>query len=584
MGRNAFVPSLFGAIVYLLFSAAGVLAVHAGKEIAWEDARQFWSFQPPRPVPLPEVQRQAWPQKDLDRFILRKLEDEGLEPEAEAGRRTLIRRLSFDLTGLPPTAEEVEEFLSMEDPRSYEKLVDRLLARPQFGERLASMWLPVMRYAEDQAHQVGNNSKFFYPHAHQYRRWVIDAFNRDLGFDQFVRLQLAADHYGEEDLAALGFIGLGPQYYNRKRLDVQAEEWEDRVDTVTRGFLGLTVACARCHDHFYDPITTEDYHAMAGIFASVSMDSRKVGDRTFHIVKDSKVQDLNVFVRGNVEEKGEVVSRGFLRVLSSGQERQHFKEGSGRRELAEAIVAPGNPLTSRVMVNRLWGEIFGVPLVRSASNFGSTGERPSHPELLDYLAIKFREEGWSIKALVREFVLSATYRQAATRRQDNTLLAGMNRRRLSAEMLRDAMLVASGELESTDPGGTSLKIGDKNNLRRTVYARISRKELDSFLRQFDYPDANVHAAGRVVTTTPMQKLYLLNSPFVAARAAKLSELDNELENEERIRRLFRKVLARDPSRSEVAGSLRYFEQAESNPDWAGFAQVLLCSNAFLYRD
>jgi len=584
MVRNGVVPIRSGAIASFLLFAAGPFPVHAEKAIDWEEARQFWSFQPPRSVPLPEVQRQSWPQKDLDRFILRKLEDAGLEPEAEAERRTLIRRLSFDLTGLPPAVEEVEEFLASKDPRSYEKLVDRLLARPQFGERLASMWLPVMRYAEDQAHQVGNNSKFFYPHAHQYRRWVIEAFNRDLPFDQFVRLQLAADHYGDEDLAALGFIGLGPQYYNRKRLDVQAEEWEDRVDTVTRSFLGLTVACARCHDHFYDPITTKDYHAMAGIFASVSMDSRKVGDRTFHVVKDSKVQDLNVFIRGNVEEKGELVPRGFLRILASGQERQTFGEGSGRRELAEAIVAPGNPLTSRVMVNRLWGELFGVPLVKSASNFGSTGDRPSHPGLLDYLAIKFREEGWSIKALVRELVLSATYRQASTRRKDNTLLAGMNRRRLSAEMLRDAMLAASGELESADPGGVSLKVSDKKNLRRTVYARISRKELDSFLRQFDYPDANVHAAGRVVTTTPMQKLYLLNSPFVADRAARLSELDKDLEGEERIQSLFRKVLARNPSASELVGSLRYFEESASNRDWAGFAQVLLCSNAFLYRD
>ncbi len=584
MVRNGVVPSRSGAIVVFLLLAGGAFPAHAEKDIDWEEARRFWSFQPPRMRALPEVGLVSWPKRDLDRFILRRLEDAGLQPEREAGRIALIRRLSFDLTGLPPTVEEVEEFVGSSDSRAYEKLVDLLLARPQFGERLASMWLPVMRYAEDQAHQVGNNSKFFYPHSHEYRRWVIEAFNRDLPFDQFVRLQLAADHYGDEDLAALGFIGLGPQYYNRKRLDVLAEEWEDRVDTVTRGFLGLTVACARCHDHFYDPITTEDYHAMAGIFASVSMDSRKVGDRTFHVVKDSKVQDLNVFVRGNVEEKGELVPRGFLKVLASEGERRTFEEGSGRRELAEAIVDPENPLTARVIVNRMWGELFGVPLVKSASNFGSTGDRPSHPGLLDYLAIKFREGGWSLKALVREFVLSATYRQATTRKKDNTLLAGMNRRRLSAEMLRDAMLAASGELESADPGGASLKVSDKKNLRRTVYARISRKELDSFLRQFDYPDANVHAAGRVVTTTPMQKLYLLNSPFVAARAARLSELDKDLEGEERIQSLFRKVLARNPSASEQAGSLRYFEGSTSDRDWAGFAQVLLCSNAFLYRD
>ncbi len=584
MGRNGTVRSRVGAIVCFVLLLAGPSVAHAEKAIDWGKARQFWSFQPPRRSALPEVDLASWPRRDLDRFILCPLEEAGLRPEPEAGRSTLLRRLSYDLTGLPPTAEEEEAFMGSNDPRAYEKLVDLLLARAQFGERFASMWLPVMRYAEDQAHQVGNNGKFFYPHAHQYRRWVIEAFNRDLPFDQFVRLQLAADHYGEKDLAALGFLGLGPQYYNRKRLDVQAEEWEDRVDTVTRGFLGLTVACARCHDHFYDPITTEDYHAMAGIFASVSMDKRQVADRTFHIVKEAKVQDLNVFVRGNVEDKGPVVSRGFLKVLASGGERRTFEEGSGRRELAEAIVDPENPLTARVMVNRLWGEIFGVPLVKSASNFGSTGDRPSHPELLDYLAIKFREEGWSIKALVREFVLSATYRQAATRKKDNTLLAGMNRRRLSAEMIRDAMLAASGELVPDDPGGASLTVSDKKNLRRTVYARISRKELDPFLRQFDYPDANVHAAGRSVTTTPMQKLYLLNSPFVAARAARLAESLGDTGVEERVEQLFRKVFARAPSASERAGSLRYFKDSSSDRDWAGFAQVLLCSNAFLYRD
>ena len=584
MGRNGAVRSRVRAIVCFVLLLAGPSVAHAEKGIDWAKARQFWSFQPPLRSALPEVALESWPRRDLDRFILGRLEEAGLRPEPEAGRSVLLRRLSFDLTGLPPTAEEEEAFVGGNDPRAYEELVERLLARPQFGERLASMWLPVVRYAEDQAHQVGNNGKFFYPHAHQYRRWVIEAFNRDLSFAEFVRLQLAADHYGEKDLAALGFLGLGPQYYNRKRLDVQAEEWEDRVDTVTRGFLGLTVSCARCHDHFYDPITVEDYHALAGVFASIAMEKRQVADHTFHIVKESKVQDLNVFVRGNVEDKGPVVPRGFLKVLARGGERRTFEEGSGRRELAEAIVDPQNPLTARVMVNRLWGEIFGVPLVKSASNFGSTGDRPSHPELLDYLAVKFREDGWSIKALVREFVLSATYRQAATRGKDNALLAGMNRRRLSAEMLRDAMLAASGELEFTDPGGASLKVSDKKNLRRTVYSHISRKELDSFLRQFDYPDANVHAAGRSVTTTPMQKLYLLNSPFVAARAARLAKSLGGTGAEERVEQLFRQVFARAPSASERAGSLRYFENSSSDRDWAGFAQVLLCSNAFLYRD
>lgn len=552
------------------------------KVIDWSEARQFWSFQTPQKPRLPAVRNEDWVRNDLDRFVLRRLEQAGLQPETEADRATLVRRLWFDLTGLPPTADEVEAFVFSSDPQSYVKVVDALLDKPQFGERMASLWLTVVRYAEDQAHQVGSNGKFFYPHAHLYRRWVIEAFNRDLPYDQFVRLQLAADFYGQNDLEALGFLGLGPQYYNRGRLDVMAEEWEDRVDTVTRGFLGLTVACARCHDHFYDPITTEDYHALAGVFASTNMEKRKVDGRELHIVKDQKVQDLPVFIRGNVEEKGDKVARGFIKVLSTGEARLSFTEGSGRKELAEAIVDPNNPLTARVMVNRLWGEIFGAPLVSTASNFGAAGGRPSHPELLDHLAVKFREEGWSTKKLVREMVLSATYRQATTRRAENALLAGMNRRRLSAEMLRDAMLAASGELDPS--GGASLNIGDPKNVRRTVFGRISRKELDSFLRQFDYPDANVHAAGRVTTITPMQKLYLLNSPFVAARAAKLAEGLAEQEPGDSVEHLFRQILSRSPGNSERARAMRYFEESSGDRDWAGFAQVLLCSNAFLYRD
>jgi len=552
------------------------------KAIDWEQARKFWSFQVPSKPPRPPVESVSWVRRELDHFVLHRLEAAGLRPETEAERATLLRRLSFDLTGLPPTADETEAFALSSDPEAYSKAVDDLLGSPRFGERMASMWMTVARYAEDQAHQVGNNAKSFYPHAHRYRQWVIDAFNRDLPYNEFVRLQLAADSEGEDDLEALGFLGLGPQYYNRGRLDVIAEEWEDRVDTVTRGFLGLTVACARCHDHFYDPITTRDYHALAGVFASIKMEKRKVGDREMHIVKDQKVKDLEIFIRGNVEDKGPKVPRGFLRILSASEERVRFVDGSGRKELAEAIVDPRNPLTARVMVNRLWGEIFGVPLVATASNFGANGQEPTHPELLDYLAVKFQEDRWSIKSLVRELVLSATYRQAVTRSEDNRLLAGTNRRRLSAEMLRDSMLAASGELEFGT--GSSRDLDDLKNRRRTVFARISRKELNSFLRQFDYPDANVHAAGRASTITPTQKLYLLNSPFVSARAAKVVEGLSGKGLEAGVKVLFDRILSRPPTRSELSHALRYFEGSSGDRDWAGFGQVLFCSNAFLYRD
>ena len=482
----------------------------------------------------------------------------------------------------------------MHDPASdaYHHLVEELLGSEQFGERFASMWLNVARFALDQAHQVGKDNKFFYPHAHRYRAWVIDAFNRDLPYDEFVRLQLAADFYGEADLQALGFLGLGPQYYNRKRLDVMADEWEDRVDTVTRGFLALTVACARCHDHKYDPVEMADYYALAGVFASTDMHTRKIGDIEIHAVKDGKVQNLPIFNRGNVDDKGAEVPRRFVRVLCGEAETPAvFTQGSGRRELAEAIATAQNPLTARVIVNRLWGEIFGTPLVTTPSNFGEFGSRPSHPELLDFLAVKFVEDGWSMKQLVRQMVLSATYRQGTSADPvklgadpGNLLLSRMNRRRLSAEMLRDSMLLFSGELDPT--GGKSMKIEDPKNLRRTVYAHISRLELDGFLMQFDYPDANVHAAKRARTTTPTQKLFLLNSPFVLGRCEEIADGLADAQADAGIDQLYMRFVSRPPSAQERALS-RAFLDAGDQPDktrWAQLAQVLLCSNAFQYRD
>ncbi len=398
------------------------------KGIDWNQERDFWSFRPPSAQARPVVRNGQWPSQPLDYFVLARLERTNLSTSPEADPRTLVRRVTFDLTGLPPTPEEVQAFLKDKRPDAYLRLAERLLASPRFGERLASLWLPLARYAEDQAHQVGSDTTMFYPHAYRYREWVIDAFNRDLPYDQFIRLQLAADKLDgdRKNLVALGFLGLGPKYYNRNRVDVQADEWEDRVDTVSRSMLGLTVACARCHDHKFDPITTSDYYALAGVFASTKMvnktpdgkiiDGKVSADKmppdTFHVVEDGDAQNLNVFIRGNVERKGPVVERRFLPLLSEG-EPEPFKDGSGRRELAEAISSRSNPLTARVMVNRIWGLFFGRPLVRTPSNFGHSGMLPTHPELLDDLAVRFMANGWSVKTLVREIVMSSTYRQSS---------------------------------------------------------------------------------------------------------------------------------------------------------------------------
>ncbi|MBV63841.1 MAG: hypothetical protein CMP45_04975, partial [Rickettsiales bacterium] len=245
----------------------------------FEGSSKFWSFVGPHKGTPPEINNTKWPNGDIDRYILSKIESNGLSPANEAAPQVLVKRLFYDLIGLPPTFDEMKRFSKINDEIEYEKLIDHLLGRPEFGEKIASLWMNIARYAEDQAHQVGNNEKFFYPHAHKYRHWVIKSFNNDLPYNDFIRLQLAADQIDEvsvQDVAALGFLGLGPQYYDRGRLEVKAEEWEDSVDVVSRGFMALTVACARCHDHKYDPISAADYHAFAGVFASTEIHKREV--------------------------------------------------------------------------------------------------------------------------------------------------------------------------------------------------------------------------------------------------------------------------------------------------------------------
>jgi len=577
--------------------------------IDWNKEREFWSFRRPKAQARPAVRNKQWPSQPLDYFVLVRLEQSHLSPSPEADPRTLVRRVTFGLTGLPPTPEEIQAFLKDKRPDAYPRLAERLLASPRYGERLASLWLPLARYAEDQAHQVGSDTTMFYPHAYRYREWVINAFNQDLPYDQFIRLQLAADKIDSDskNFVALGFLGLGPKYYNRNRVDVQADEWEDRVDTVSRAMLGLTVACARCHDHKFDPITTADYYGLAGVFASTKMvnktpdgmivDGKVSADKmppdTFHVIEDGETQNLNVFIRGNVERKGPVVERRFLPLLSEG-EPEPFKDGSGRRELAEAISSRTNPLTARVMVNRIWGLFFGRPLVRTPSNFGHSGMLPTHPELLDDLAVRFMENRWSVKKLVREIVLSSTYRQssrAASRQRSadtaNELFGRMNLRRLSIEQWRDAVLFVSGELAWE--GGKSLELDDPANHRRTLYGRISRLKLNDLLMQFDYPDANVHAENRSVTTTASQKLFMLNSPFMLSQASALAtrlKAKPAERDEARVQRAYWLLFGREPEPTELKLALEFLRKPGTSEvtRWEQFAQLLLASNEMLYVD
>ena len=582
----------------------------AEAQIDWAMAREWWAFQSPTKAELPQINQAAWPSRRIDHFVLAKLEAKKLSPSPAATKHTLARRLYLDLTGLPPTPEKMRAFLGDETDGAYEMLVEELMQRTAYGERLASMWLNKARYAEDQAHQVGGNIAFFYPNAFKYRKWVIDAFNNDLPYDDFIRKQLAADLEKDNsvtDLPALGFIGLGHKFYNRNRLTVKAEEWSEQVDTLTRAFLGLTVACAQCHDHKYDPVTQKDYYALAGVFASTDLvdrmedgseikkdsEAHKKRIGTIHIVRDSKPKDLHVFLRGNTETKGDLVKRRFLKVLAQ-NEPKSFTQGSGRLELAEAVADPNNPLTARVIVNRVWSIFFGRGLVATPSNFGQLGSLPSHSELLDDLAVRFMENNWSIKWLVRELVLSSTYQQNSQIISRNELidpaniyLWRMNRRRLSVEQWRDSILAASNNLDRR--GGESLELTDAKNVRRTIYGRVSRKKLSDILIQFDYPDANVHSAKRSDTTTAIQKLFIINNSFMVEQAKGLAKRitgDSSATDLTHIQSTYALLYNRQPTREETDLGLAFLRlPAEGKlTRWEQYSHALLAANEMMFVD
>jgi hypothetical protein len=606
-----FYLKLTGLIVCLCSTWASIHAADSTKatSIDWQKAREWWAFQTPKKSKLPVVSDIAWPSQRIDYFILAKLEAKQLTKSQQASKRILARRLFLDITGLPPTPTEMKTFLSDETSDAYERLAEKLIQKKAFGERLASMWLNNVRYAEDQAHQVGGNKAFFYPNAFRYREWIINAFNNDLPYDNFIRKQLAGDllqDFQVKDLPALGFIGLGHKYYDRNRLAVKAEEWAEQVDTLTRSLLGLTVACAQCHDHKYDPLTQKDYYALAGIFASIELvdrmadgseikkDSEAAKKRigTIHMVRDLKPKDLHVFLRGNADNKGELTPRRFLRVLSKKEPKQ-FTQGSGRLELAEAIVTSENPLTARVIVNRTWSMFFGSGLVTTPSNFGQLGTTPTHPSLLDDLAVRFMENGWSMKQLIREIVLSSTYRQDSTSSNANKVidptnnyLWRMNRRRLSVEQWRDSILAVSGNLERI--GGKSLELSDKNNKRRTVYSRISRKKLNDMLMQFDYPDANVHASARSATTTAIQKLFIMNNQFMAEQSKRLAKrvTGYKMTKSEQVHKIYSLLYGREPSATELDIAFDFLRLPSESKftRWEQYSHALLAANEMNYID
>jgi hypothetical protein len=795
---------------------------------------------------VPAVEDAGWPQTSIDHFVLARLEAAGLGPSPPADRRTLIRRAYFDLIGLPPTWEDVQAFV--EDPRptaeAFEAIIDELLASPRYGERWGRHWLDVARFADTKDGVLMYGDDRIRPFAYTYRDYVIRAFNEDVPFDRFIHEQLAA--YNIEPpvepwrLAAMGFLTLGRMYDNNVH-----DVIDDQIDTVTRGLMGLSVACARCHDHKYDPIPTADYYSLYGVFASseapielpliqapedvpggnefeqeaatkraelrqtldeqyklLSETARqRVADYLVHVAttepdplettvyflslapddlrppivarwralletratpddpvfgpwhdlmerfdaggevadvqerwatrpvgteagqinplilrtlreanctrredvaraygellervyeasrassvlpdaphqqlldlvagqdspawfpksqtrtymsrkeKDAfaeKLQELDrlavksphappramvlvdsevlhnprIFVRGNPSRPGERVPRQFLGVLTSG-DRHAFPHGSGRLDLARAITSPENPLTARVIANRVWMHHFGEPLVETPSDFGTRGTPPTHPGLLDHLATWLVREGWSLKKLHRQIMRSAVYQQASGRVRnaecgvrsadkshanipqsairnphsvdpDNRLLWRMTRRRLEFEAMRDTLLALSGRLEARSGGRPVDIANDPQNRCRTVYGFVDRQSLPSVFRAFDFASPDQSVACRPHTTVPQQALFALNSPFALEQAKALAARTNVVECDEapeRVEAMYHIVLAREPSAEELADSLAFVSEERDGESelskWEQLAQVLLSSNELMYVD
>jgi hypothetical protein len=517
-------------------------------------AKSHWSFSPPKKPAVPSVRNNAWSRSDLDRLVLAKLEAKSIEPSPQAAPRDLVRRLFFDLTGLPPTYADVKAFEADSTEAACEKLVDRLLASEQFGERWARHWLDLSRFGDTKGYVFTADRN--YPNAFRYRDWVINALNQDRPYDEFLKLQIAADHLvtGEDktDLAAMGFLTLGRRFINNMNDII-----DDRIDVVFRGTMGLTVTCARCHNHKYDPISTEDYYSLYGVFWS-SKDQQDEG-LPLRLVDKPKPTDVQIFIRGNHRNRGAGAPRRFP-VFFAADSAERYTKASGRLQMAERITDPTNPLTARVFVNRAWAHLLGRGLVSTTSDFGLRSDEPVQRDVLDHLAVLFVKDGWSIKKLIRRIVLSSTYRQRSDVREaaskldpENFLLWRTERRRLNFEAMRDALLAVSGTLDRKI-GGPSEKIETlPPTKRRTLYAFIDRQNLPGVFRTFDFASPDTHSPSRSETTVPQQALFLMNNGFAHAMTESLvARLNPRAPVEQRVRLTYRQILARDPDAEELA--------------------------------
>jgi cytochrome c553 len=608
---------------------------------AWSDAsKKHWAWQPVSKPAVPEVNPESfrgWPKTPIDNFILAKLEEKELKPNPPADKRTLIRRATFDLIGLPPTVEEVEAFVKDESPDAFAKVVDRLLASPHYGERWGRHWLDVARYSDTKGQVRRQREDANYPFAWTYRDYVIRSFNEDKPYNVFIIEQIAADKlpataHNPANLAALGFLTLGDRF-----MGMQNDIINDRIDVVTKGFLGLTVTCARCHDHKFDPIPTKDYYSLHGIFASCAepenepviskivaggdysdyYKTRMELDRAKKTIEDEfrearrtknretfkklqraqrenagavarlelthpgaparamvledvlKPHDSPVFIRGEAGNRGAVVPRRFLEVLS-GPYRPPFTNGSGRLQLAYAVASKSNPATPRVMVNRVWLHHFGEGFVPTPDDLGTMSEPPSHPELLDYLAARFMDEGWSLKQMHRLIMLSSVYQQSSANNPRfaqidpfNRLLWRANIQRLEFEVLRDSLLATGGALDPTMFGRPVDLTKEPYSTRRTIYGFVDRSDVADVLINFDFATPDLPTGRRHQTTVPQQALFLMNSPLVVEQAKKLVALAdfNQCQDDAaKIQFLYERIYQRPAREEEVKLGLEFISE------------------------
>lgn len=579
----------------------------------------WWSLVPLRRPEVPEVSPESTVRNPIDAFILDRLNAEGLTPAAEADRRTLIRRATYDLTGLPPTPEEVEGFLADESPDAFERVVDRLLASPRYGERRARRWLDLVHYADTHGYDKDKRR----PHAWPYRDYVIRSLNEDTPYARFIQEQIAGDVLFPEEperLVATGFIAAGPWDFvghvelREGTVDKEKTRLIDRDDMLANTmstFVSLTVHCARCHDHKFDPIPQVDYYRLQAVFAGVERGDRPIDDAgsLVYAALPREPRPIRLLNRGDVESPGEEVSPGALSCVSTLDPEidATSDEGSRRAALARWITDPENPLTWRSFVNRAWQDAFGRGIVDTPSDFGRNGSMPTHPELLDWLAVEFRDSGGSIKALDRLIITSNTYRQTSTHHETNARIDAGNRfvwrqerRRLEAEEIRDATLLASGVLDDSmgGPGFDLFRFKDDHSpiydhddpewidpvdgRRRAVYRFVVRSVPNPFIECLDGADPNINVPVRNETITALQALALLNDPFMIARSEDLASRVRAMADDVggQIDSAYRLTLARSPTPEERLVMVSYAREH----GLAAACRILFNLNEFVFLD